>query len=72
MKVLFHYTGAQAIKSSVMMHTFMVIFCFYIEIHRKETVINCCELKKLKIKRRLLLYACYNVYVIIMWTNVAL
>ena len=45
-----------------MMNTFMVTFCFHIEFHRKATVINCCELKKLKLlKRRLLLYMCYNV-----------
>ena len=32
-----------------MMHTFIVTFCFHIEFHRKATVLNCCELKKLKI-----------------------
>ena len=52
----------QAIKSPIMMHTFMVIVCFHIESHRKATVINCCELKRLKIfKKQLLLYMCYNV-----------
>ena len=51
-----------AIKSPIMMHTFMVTFCFHIEFHRKAIEINCCDIKKLKIlKRRLFLYMCYIV-----------
>ena len=42
----FPIIAAQAIKSPIMKHTFMVTFCFHIEFHRKATVINCCELKK--------------------------
>ena len=58
----FSIIPTHAINSPVMMHAFTVTFCFHIEFHRKATVINCCELKKLKIlKRRLLLYMCNNV-----------
>ena len=61
MKVLF-IIPTHAINSPIMMHTFMVTLCFHIEFHRKATVINCCELKKLKVlKKRLLLYMCCNV-----------
>ena len=36
----FSIIPAQAIESPVMMHTFMVTFCFHIEFHRKVTEIN--------------------------------
>ena len=45
-----------------MLPSFIGTFYFHIEFQRKATVLNCCELKKLKIlKRRLLLCMCYNV-----------
>ena len=48
----------QAIKSPIMRHTFMVIFGFHIEFHRKTTVKRCCEFKKLKILKGDYCYIC--------------
>ena len=36
------------INSPIMFYTFKVTFCFHIEFHRKTTLINCCELKKIE------------------------
>ena len=40
---------AQADKVANKDAYFEINFCFYIEFHRMAAVINCCELKKLKI-----------------------
>ena len=45
----FFIIPAWAIKSAIMRHSFIVAFCFHIEFHRMATIINYCELKKLKI-----------------------
>ena len=58
MKVLFHCTdaGDKVANNDAYFHA---TFCFRIEFHRKATVINWCELKKLNtLKMRLLLYMC--------------